>query len=522
MIELTLAEVAAVVGGRLHRAVGSETITGSVEFDSRAVGPGDLFVALPGERLDGHDFAVAAARAGAAGVLAAREVNAPSIIVPRSGWPPSTTTTPSGGTSSTPIATASGGPSSTTIAAVGGTSSTTIARSYVLAGDTDGSGAAVLAALAALARAVVDRLPSLTIVGVTGSSGKTSTKDLIAALLRPLGPTIAPPGSFNNELGHPWTVLRADETTRHLVLELSARGPGHIAALCATAPPRIGVVVNVGSAHLGEFGSVEAIAKAKGELVEALPPDGLAVLNADDPAVAAMARRTHARIVPFGTAGSAQVRATDVTLDAHGRAGFRLITPAGEAPTRLAVHGEHQVGNALAAAAVALELGATVPDIAQGLATAKPVSRWRMEVTDRPDGVTVINDAYNANPESMRAALRTLATIAGSARRSWAVLGPIGELGAATDGAHEEVGRLVVRLGVDRLVVVGERAGAMHDGARLERSERGESVLVPDVEAAIALLRDELRPGDVVLVKASRAYGLERVATALQGEETAQ
>jgi UDP-N-acetylmuramoyl-tripeptide--D-alanyl-D-alanine ligase len=503
VIKLTLGEVAAVVGGRLHRCDGSEQITGSVEFDSRKVGPGGLFVALPGERADGHDFAAAAVGAGAVGVLAAREVDAPAIIVPRIGDPSSTTTPPSGGTWST-----------------------TITRSYVLAGDTDGTGAAVLAALATLARAVVDRLPRLTVVGITGSSGKTSTKDLVAALLQPLGPTIAPPGSFNNELGHPWTVLRTDDHTAHLVLELSARGPGHIAALCAVAPPRIGVVVNVGSAHLGEFGTREAIARAKGELVEALPADGIAVLNADDDAVAAMAARTPARVVLAGVADTAQVRAVDVRSDATGRAAFRLVTPAGDADVRLAVHGEHQVGNALAAAAVVLELGATVSAIADGLAAATPVSRWRMEVTDRPDGVTVINDAYNANPESVRAALRTLATMA-TGRRSWAVLGPIGELGPVTHAAHEEIGRLVVRLGVDRFVAVGEQARAMHDGARtqrlqpmqrMQRSSGGGSVFVPDIEAAVALLRDELRPGDVVLVKASRAFGLERIAAALLEE----
>jgi UDP-N-acetylmuramoyl-tripeptide--D-alanyl-D-alanine ligase len=503
VIKLTLGEVAAVVGGRLHRCDGSEQITGSVEFDSRKVGPGGFFVALPGEQADGHDFAAAAVGAGAVGVLAAREVDAPAIVVPGIGVPPSTTNPP-----------------------LGGTWSTTITRSYVLAGDTDGSGAAVLTALGALARAVVDRLPQLTVIGITGSSGKTSTKDLTAALLRPLGSTIAPPGSFNNELGHPWTVLRADDHTAHLVLELSARGPGHIAALCTVAPPRIGVVVNVGSAHLGEFGTRKAIAQAKGELVEALPTDGIAVLNADDDAVAAMAARTPARVVLAGRADTAQVRAVDVRLSATGRAAFRLITPAGDADVRLAVHGEHQVGNALAAAAVALELGATVPAIAEGLSAAAPVSRWRMEVTDRPDGVTVINDAYNANPESVHAALRTLATMATTAtgRRSWAVLGPLRELGPATDAAYEEIGRLTVRLGVDRFVVVGEQAAAMHDGAQMERmqpmqrSGRGESVLVPDVEAAVALLRDELRPGDVVLVKASRAFGLERIAAALLEE----
>lgn len=492
MIELTLGRVAAAVGGRLHRCCGDERVTGTVEFDSRRIGPGGLFVALPGERVDGHAFARAAIDAGAVAVLAAREVDAPAVIAPPADHSPT--------------------------------------GSYVLAADTDGSGAAVLAALGALARAVVTQLPKLAVVGVTGSSGKTSTKDLISALLIPLGPTVAPPGSFNNELGHPWTALRVDRDTRHLVLELSARGPGHIAALCAVAPPRIGVVLNVGSAHLGEFGSREAIAAAKGELVEALPRtweggDGVAVLNADDPLVAAMAPRTAARVVLVGRAEDAHVRATGVTLDSAGRASFVLRAAGAEAPVTLAVYGEHQVGNALAAAAVALELGAPLDHVARGLSAATPASRWRMEVTDRPDGVTVVNDAYNANPESVAAALRTLGTMCATGRRGWAVLGPLGELGDEAAAAHEELGRQATRLGVHRLVVVGEEARGMYEGAQQEYAQqeyaRGEgqdgeeSVLVPDVEAAIALLREGLRPDDVVLVKASRAFGLERVAAAL-------
>jgi UDP-N-acetylmuramoyl-tripeptide--D-alanyl-D-alanine ligase len=350
----------------------------------------------------------------------------------------------------------------------------------------------------------------LQVVGLTGSSGKTSTKDMVAALLAPLGPTIAPPGSFNNEIGHPWTALRADEATRHLVLELSARGPGQVAALCRVAPPAIGVVLNVGSAHLGEFGSRDAVATAKGELVEALPAGGVAVLNADDAAVAAMDRRTAARVVRFGRSAAAQVRAVDVALDDRGFPSFRLVNPAGEVPVQLVVPGEHQVSNALAAAAVALELGATPAGIAVVLAGYRPVSRWRLEVTDRPDGVTVVNDAYNANPESVAAALRTLVAMAGAHRRSWAVLGPLAELGEAETEVYREIGALAVRLGVDRLVVVGKQARPLH-------SVVPHSVLVSDVTAALELLRGELTRGDVVLVKASRSVGLERVAEGLLG-----
>jgi UDP-N-acetylmuramoyl-tripeptide--D-alanyl-D-alanine ligase len=306
------------------------------------------------------------------------------------------------------------------------------------------------------------------------------------------------------------------------VLELSARGPGHIAALCRVAPPRIGAVLNVGSAHLGEFGSRAEIARTKGELVEALPADGVAVLNADDPLVAAMADRTAARVVFVGESELAHVRAVDVRIDEQLRPRFTLVTPAGAADVRLAVHGRHQVGNALSAAAVALEFGMDVTAVADGLAAAGPVSRRRMEVVTRPDGVTVINDAYNANPESMRAALQALAALArpgdGTTRRTWAVLGPMGELGADTVARHDDIGRLAARLDISRLVVVGEDARPMHQGAHLERSWGEESVLVPDVDAAIVLLRAQLRPGDAVLVKASNVIGLWRVADALLAE----
>jgi UDP-N-acetylmuramoyl-tripeptide--D-alanyl-D-alanine ligase len=480
MIELTLAEVAHAVGGVLHGCSGTEVVTGSVEFDSRRIKPGGLFVALPGERVDGHDFAATAMAAGAAGILAGRPVDAAAVLAP------AVNAAPSG--------------------------------AYALAADTDGTGAAVLAALAALAQSVIHTLvrTGLQVVALTGSSGKTSTKDMVAALLTPLGPTVAPPGSFNNEIGHPWTALRAGTSTRHLVLELSARGPGQISALCRVAPPSIGVVLNVGSAHLGEFGSRDAVAAAKGELVEALPATGVAVLNADDAAVSAMDRRTAARVVRFGRSRAAQIRGTDITLDDRGRPSFRLVTPAGEALVRLAMPGEHQVYNALAASAVALELGASPAAIAMGLGDYRPVSRWRMEVTERRDGVTVVNDAYNANPESVAAALRALVAISGSNRRSWAVLGPLGELGGAVVHAYREIGALAADLNIDRLVAVGEQARPLHVAAAGLAP-----VWVPDVPAALELLSSELANGDVVLIKASRAAGLERLAEGLLGLEGA-
>ena len=337
-------------------------------------------------------------------------------------------------------------------------------------------------------------------------------------MLRPLGEVIAPPGSFNNELGHPWTVLRAGEGTDFLVLEMSARHRGNIAALAAIAPPSIAAVLNVGTAHLGEFGSREAIAETKGELVEALGPSGVAILNADDAAVAAMASRTSARVVTVGRAPTAQIRADDVVLDELARPGFTLRAPAGSVHVQLAVHGEHQVGNALTAAAVGLECGASLQQVAAALAGAAPASRHRMEVVTRPDGVTVINDAYNANPDSMRAGLQALAVMArNGGHRSWAVLGEMGELGEDSITEHDRVGRLAVRLDISRLVVVGtgRPMSAMHHGAVMEGSWGSESTMVPDADAALALLRAELSPGDVVLVKASNAAGLGSMAEAL-------
>lgn len=495
MIEMTLAEIADIVGGRLDGVSPEDAavrrVTGSVEFDSRAVTRGGLFLALPGGRSDGHDFAAAAVESGAVAVLAARPVGVPAIIVPPA-----------------PAADADAG---------------------VLEHDTSGAGAAVLAALARLAGAVAADLVAdgLRIIGITGSSGKTSTKDLVAAVLRPLGEVVAPPGSFNNELGHPWTVLRATRDTDFLVLEMSARHPGNIAALARIAPPSIAVVLNVGTAHLGEFGSREVIATTKAELVQAVPATGVAVLNADDPVVAAMAAKTDARVVTVGTARSADVRADDVRLDDLARPGFTLLAAQTATPVQLAVHGEHQVGNALSAAAVALECGASPEQIAAALAGAAPASRHRMEVVTRADGVTVINDAYNANPDSMRAGLQALAVMARPgaghgepARRSWAVLGEMGELGEDSITEHDRIGRLAVRLDISRLVVIGtgRPMSALHHGAVMEGSWGSEATMVTDADAALALLRTELHPGDVVLVKASHTAGLGALAEALVQE----
>jgi len=366
VIPLSLARIAQISGGQLCHGDPDAVVSGEVVIDSRRAGPGGLFAAVAGERSDGHDFAAAAVAAGAAAVLATRPVTVPSVLV-----------------------------------------------------------ADVPAALAALARSVVDALPAVRIAGITGSSGKTSTKDLAAQLVERLGPTIAPAGSYNNEFGHPLTVLRADAATRYLVLELSARGIGHIAYLCRVAPPRYGVVLNVGHAHAGEFGGLDQVARAKGELAEALPADGVAILNADDPRVLAMAGRTEARIVTFSSApvSDAPVRAVDIRLDDLGRPSFTLLTPEGSAPVTLRLHGAHNVPNALAAAALARELGMDLDGIADGLGAAVARSRWRMEVHQRADGVTVINDAYNANPESVRAAIDALAHLSSQGGRAFAILG---------------------------------------------------------------------------------------------------
>jgi UDP-N-acetylmuramoyl-tripeptide--D-alanyl-D-alanine ligase len=460
MIDLTLAEVAELTGGDL---VGdpAAAVTGTVTLDSRAVAPGDLFVAVAGERVDGHDFLPAAAGAGAVGALVTRSDAAlPCVVV------------------DDPVA-----------------------------------------ALGRLAAGVHRRLVDggLRTLAITGSSGKTSTKDLLGQVLAAAGPTVSPPGSYNNDIGLPLTVLSADEDTRYLVLEMGSRGPGHIARLCQVARPDVGVVLNVGSAHLGEFGSAEVIAQAKGELVEALPETGTAVLNADDPRVLGMAGRTRARVVTTGRGADADVRATEVTLDDSARPRFTLVAAGEEHPVALRVVGEHQVANALSTAGAALAAGMTPAAVAAALSAAGPVSRWRMEVDRRPDGVTVVNDAYNANPESMRAALAALAGL--PATRRIAVLGGMAELGPDAAAEHERLGRDAVAAGVDLVVAVGPDAVGIAGGASAAGRGAGEgSVHVPDRAAARELLSEVLRPGDVVLVKASRSYGLELLAADLLSE----
>ena len=464
MIALSLTQVARVTGGRVEVPDGVDpdtlVVDGPVVTDSREAAPGSLYIARVGEHADGHDFVGPAGERGAVAALVSRVVeDLPCVVVE----------------------------------------------------DTE-------VGFGLLAREVVARVPGLEVVGVTGSSGKTSTKDLLGAVLSTLGPTVAPVGSYNSEIGVPLTVCRVTADTRFLVVEMGARGVGHVAHLARLAPPRVGVVLNVGTAHVGEFGSREAIARAKSELVAALPAAGLAVLNADDPAVRAMASVTTARVVLVGEAADADLRASDVTLDPGGRPTFTVESSAGSRSLSLGLVGRHHVGNALAVLAVALEVGMPFEQACAALESARAASRWRMEVTERADGVTVVNDAYNANPDSMRAALVALERM-GEGRRTWAVLGTMLELGAESSALHAEVGAEAVARGVDELLVVGDAAAPLADGARAATaSGRGTRTRqVPDADAAEALLRDELRGGDVVLFKSSRDAGLRLLGDRLAG-----
>ncbi|MGI5190738.1 UDP-N-acetylmuramoyl-tripeptide--D-alanyl-D-alanine ligase [Promicromonospora sp. CA-289599] len=485
MIELTAAQVAAATGGRLH-ADPDVTVTGAVIIDSRDAAPGVLFVALPGDRVDGHDYAAAAVAAGAALVLASRELDGlPTVVVddPQ--------------------------------AALG-----ELAR-YVLARARSGAHGGVV--------------PQ--VVAVTGSVGKTTTKDLLGQLLTPeaggnadADAIIFTKGSFNNEIGLPLTVLRVTAATRYLVLEMGADRLGNIAYLTGIAPPDIGVVLAVGVAHIGHFGSVEIIAKTKSEMVSGVVDGGSVVLNADDQRVVAMASLAGpgTTVQTFGTIPSADVRAEDITIDDMGRASFTLrVARAGEADEQradvaLQLVGAHHVSNALAAATVVLRLGVPLADVAKRLSEATALSPHRMAVTERPDGVTVIDDAYNANPDSMKAALRTLAVVSGRTRRSVAVLGEMLELGDSARAAHDEIGRLVVRLNIKQLVVIGQGAYHIHEGAMQEGSWGSESIFVPDIAAARELLDESLEAGDVVLVKSSLGAGLTALGDHLSGAKTTE
>ncbi|WP_433635491.1 UDP-N-acetylmuramoyl-tripeptide--D-alanyl-D-alanine ligase [Nocardia sp. CA-120079] len=457
MIPMTLAEVAQATGGYLDGTSDElATVTASTAFDSRNVVAGGLFACLAGARTDGHNYAADAIGAGAVAVLATRPTGVPGVIV----------------------------------------------------GD-------VVTAMSDLAREVAARYTG-TVLAITGSAGKTSTKDLLTQILARHGRVIATERSFNNEIGFPHTVLRVEADTDFLVLEMGARGKGHIEQLARIARPTIGAVLGVGSAHLGEFGTQEAIAEAKRELVEALDEADTAVLNADDPLVRAMADHTIAHVLWFGTSADADVRAENVTLDDQARACFTLRYDTDSAPVRLRVVGEHHLTNALAAAALALSAGVPLSAVVEALNEATLLSGSRMEVSTRGDGVTIINDAFNASPESVSAALRSLAIIAADDRPSIAVLGEMRELGDRAPQLHEEIGRQVAGLGIGQLITVGgNNAELMATAARQAGSTH--VAYVASKEQVLGLL-DALGDRDVVLIKGANSAALFETAAALSAQ----
>jgi UDP-N-acetylmuramoyl-tripeptide--D-alanyl-D-alanine ligase len=469
-VELTpLAAVARAVSGTLGTADPQALIGPDVVIDSRLATPGSLFVALPGEHVDGHDYVATAAAAGAAAAIVGRATGAP--------------------------------------------------LAEIVVDDP-------LTALADLARVQVAaaREHGLLVAAITGSAGKTSTKDLLAQVLEAAGETVAPRGSFNNEIGTPLTALKVRNETRFLVSEMGARGPGHIRSLTGIVPPDVGVVCNVGTAHLGEFGSVEAIAEAKGELVEAVPATGWAVLNADDPRVLVMASRTQGQVLLVSAAGNPggdhAVWAENIRPDDQERYEFVLhATGQMSRPVQLQVTGLHMVGNALCAAGAAVALGLPLDVVATALSGATPRSPWRMEVRDRADGVTVVNDAYNANPDSMKAALDTVARMVDVRRttipdaRLFAVLGDMLELGEDAADEHSAIGRYAAESGATLVLAVGADAQHIVSAAAAEGAD---ALRLTDKSEAVAQLSG-LRRGDVVLVKASRGVGLETVAADLLG-----
>ncbi|WP_395821316.1 UDP-N-acetylmuramoyl-tripeptide--D-alanyl-D-alanine ligase [Curtobacterium flaccumfaciens] len=499
MIAMTLAEIATAVGGELIGGAqatdvaepGDLVVEGSVETDSRLVRPGSVFFALPGEVTDGRRFVPAAVDAGAALVITPERVDttAPQIVV-ADGYE--------------------------ALAALAHEVVTRVRMSTADRVDADG------------------RPAPLRVVGITGSNGKTSTKNMLRTILEQHGATVAPEGSFNNHVGAPISMLRVTYDTRFLVVEMGASGVGHIAKLVSIAEPDLGVVLKVGLAHAGEFGGIEATQRAKSEMVTDLPATATALLNVDDDRVASMRDLTAARVVGFGTSAEADYRITGIETDRSGTR-FTLTAPPvrheGDRPTdatlsggpdhvdvRLAILGEHHAMNASAALTVAHLWGVPLTDGAAALASMTRAERWRMELLQGgPEGVTVINDAYNASPDSTAAALRTLAQIVRPGERTVAVLGEMAELGEYSVEEHDRIGRLVVRLGIGQLVVVGRGAMPIHQAATLEGSWDGESVYIEDVDDAVRAMQEMLRPGDVVLVKSSKSAELRFLGDRLGG-----
>lgn len=450
MIEMTAGKMAEIVEGSLM-APADLRVWQPPAFDSRHVAPGSFFIALKGETLDGHDFFEQAISKGAVLVLSSRPLSAPCIVVED-----------------------------------------------------------VIVALGRLAHYLRSQLPELIVIGITGSQGKTTTKDLLAAILKLDGETVATQASFNNELGLPMTLLNCTSRTKYCILEMGARHQGDIASLCRIAEPDIGVVLKVGSAHIGEFGSRENIAKTKAELVHNLRKNGTAILGRYDEFTPNMTAGTNIRTLTFGESHDADIRASDIDIR-EGRAQFDLVIPQGRASVALRLVGAHQISNALAAAAVCSALGISIEVIAVGLSTAEMASKWRMEIHDL-NNLVIINDAYNANPDSVRSALSTLALMTQErGGRSWAFLGAMHELGEISDEEHRLIGGFVEKLGIDHLVLIAAPAYA----SGLSPSSETDMHTFSHQSDAISLFEHFL-PGDVVLVKASRAEKLEELALKLE------
>jgi len=456
MRSMRLSGVAQAIHGHMGR---TDACVSSVVVDSREAGPGSLFVALPGPRHDGHHF-----------VRDARARGAVAAVV-RIGF--------------------------------------LDLEPFVQVEDPGG-------ALMALAAAVRNDLAA-TVVGITGSSGKTTTKDLTAAVLATGYRVHASPASFNNEIGVPLTILGAPEETEVLVCEIGAGAAGEIATLCHVARPELGIVTNVGLAHVETFGSAEAIRRAKAELPQALPPEGFAILNDDDEVVHRYAGCTDASVVRFGVGTGADVRAFGVALRPDGSCRFRISAGRRTARVDLGIPGRHMVWNALAAAACGLVLGVPLDSCAQALGRVR-ASPGRLEVRTARGEVRVVHDAYNANPSSMVAALRTLRDM--EAPRRIAVLGEMAELGELAGPEHERIGALFAELRIDILVAIGSRARRIALGAlQAGMAEQGIHFVEGPVQAVEAL-QPMLRSGDAVLVKGSRLAGLERVVEALTDPPT--
>ena len=468
MFDLTLGQVCDIVGGKL---TGDPSIRLSgISIDSRKTNTGDLFAAIIGERVDGHNFIEQASNSGVTAFLTSREVAGNQVVVP---------------------------PSPDALDPV-------------------------IHAIAKLSAHVRALMSGVEVIGVTGSSGKTSTKDMIGQVLASAGVTYAPAGSLNNELGLPLTLLSAPLDTKFLVAEMGMRGLGHITHLCSLAKPTIGVVTNVGQAHIGEVGSIEAIAKAKSELVTAIPATGFVILNADDERVVAMRTLTEATVLTFGFSKTADVRAENLQLTEFGSYNFDLVCRGERIPTSIPILGEHNVVNALAVAAVGLAAGMKVKDIARALTTLQQMSKWRMEVKQLPGNVTIINDAYNANPESMTAALQTLTAIPARGQ-TFAILGKMHELGEASDAIHAQIANLASELGVTHVVAVGELAktyslptpsGTTSMGDFSERN--AQAVWLPDFDQACDYIVKQVNSGDILLFKASRAEHFEVLAEQIE------